>query len=297
MSNKTKIHWCDGTVNPVMGCNGCELWAPRLKSCYAGVMHEKWSNNIGYSPSFSLPKLFPGRMAKAAKWSNLTGTARPGKPWLDGLPRLIFVSDMGDALSARNAIGPDNKPVRGGAVPFEFLKQEIIDAATSEAGSRHLWLWLTKRPDRMAQFSQWLQKKFDRDIPRNVWVGTTVTMNATLKRIDDLIQVGNKRTVRFLSVEPLWEEISLARKLKGIHWVIVGGESKQKKDIEAKEFRCEWVRRLRDECVKAHVPIFIKQLGGNATIGGESVGLKGSHGEDWSQWPEDLRVRQMPEVK
>ena len=22
----TKIQWCDSTVNPVMGCNGCELW-------------------------------------------------------------------------------------------------------------------------------------------------------------------------------------------------------------------------------------------------------------------------------
>jgi hypothetical protein len=26
MSKKTKIQWCDGTVNPVMGCDGCELW-------------------------------------------------------------------------------------------------------------------------------------------------------------------------------------------------------------------------------------------------------------------------------
>ena len=22
----TKIQWCDSTVNPVMGCEGCELW-------------------------------------------------------------------------------------------------------------------------------------------------------------------------------------------------------------------------------------------------------------------------------
>ena len=22
----TKIQWCDSTVNPVMGCDGCELW-------------------------------------------------------------------------------------------------------------------------------------------------------------------------------------------------------------------------------------------------------------------------------
>ncbi len=53
--------------------------------------------------------LEPGRMAKAARWSDLTGQPRPeiksgqqtipAKPWLDGLPRLIFISDMSDALS------------------------------------------------------------------------------------------------------------------------------------------------------------------------------------------------------
>ena len=26
MSIKTKIQWCDSTVNPTMGCDGCELW-------------------------------------------------------------------------------------------------------------------------------------------------------------------------------------------------------------------------------------------------------------------------------
>ena len=26
MSKTTKIQWCDSTVNPTMGCDGCELW-------------------------------------------------------------------------------------------------------------------------------------------------------------------------------------------------------------------------------------------------------------------------------
>ena len=26
MSYKTKIQWCDSTVNPTMGCPGCELY-------------------------------------------------------------------------------------------------------------------------------------------------------------------------------------------------------------------------------------------------------------------------------
>lgn len=29
MANHTAIQWCDGTVNPVAGCNGCELFETR----------------------------------------------------------------------------------------------------------------------------------------------------------------------------------------------------------------------------------------------------------------------------
>ncbi len=263
MSKKTTIHWCDGTVNPVMGCAGCELWTPTRKTCYAGILHGRRKTSKGFSPDFNCPKLFPGRMATAARWSDLTGTDRLDKPWLNGLPRLTFVSDMGDALSEKNTICPGNSPVHGGAVPFEYLRQEIIDAATSEAGSRHRWLWLTKRPKRMVQFNQWLRKNFLTDIPRNVWAGTSVTKNTNLKRVDELLGVGDEKTVRFLSLEPLWEEVSLAGKLDGIHWVIVGGESRQ--GSSTKEFRCEWARRLRDECAEAHVPFFLKQLGANAS--------------------------------
>ena len=55
-------------------------------------------------------------MAEAASAGNLTGLARPQKPWLNGLPRLIFVSDMGDALSE--------------AISFQYLLAEVIDVVT-----------------------------------------------------------------------------------------------------------------------------------------------------------------------
>jgi hypothetical protein len=52
---------------------------------------------------------------------------------------MIFVSDMGDALSAKG--------------DFPFLKSDLMPAIRSDAGKRHLWLWLTKRPGRMAEFA------------------------------------------------------------------------------------------------------------------------------------------------
>ena len=54
--------------------------------------------NKGYARNFDRPELHEGRIEKAAKWPVLNGKARMDKPWLDGLPRVIFISDMGDAL-------------------------------------------------------------------------------------------------------------------------------------------------------------------------------------------------------
>jgi protein gp37 len=230
-------------------------------------------------------------MAKAARWPDLTGTERADKPWLNRLPRVIFVSDMGDALSEHNAIDSSNKPLPGGAVPFEFLRAEIIDTALSEKGRRHRWLWLTKRPRRMAEFTDWLRQQHDMELPANIWVGTTVTGREKIDRIPHLRRAGTARTIRFVSAEPLLEEITLSGHLDGVRWVIVGGESQQKEP--AREFRCEWARRLRDECAAAGVALFVKQLGSRPTDGGVALSLVGGHGGDWSEWPSDLQIRQI----
>src|SRR5206468_11597839 len=72
MSIKTKIQWCDSTVNPTMGCDGCEIWGPQRKTCYAGTLHGRFGGHTqGYAPTFELVTAFPGRMAKAAHVSDL----------------------------------------------------------------------------------------------------------------------------------------------------------------------------------------------------------------------------------
>jgi protein gp37 len=246
MSVTTNIEWCDSTVNPTMGCDGCELWSKTEKKCYAGTLHERYGgSNIGFAPTFEQVTLFPGRMAKAAKWSDLSGTDRADKPWLSGLPRHIFVSDMSDALSK--------------VVTFEYLKTEIIDNVTSDAGRRHVWMWLTKRPSRMVEFCVWL---YERGIswPINLMPGTSLTTQSTESRITEILDVSPAR--RFLSVEPLIEPIDLGfnrapKRMLGISLVIVGGES----GPGARPCDLAWVRSIRDQCAEADVCCFVKQLG------------------------------------
>lgn len=276
MTLSSGIQWCDDTVNPTMGCDGCELWQPELgiKTCYAGADHERRAGHPGYAPSFSRVSLFPGRTANIARARDLSGTSRLLKPWLNGLPRLIFVSDMSDALSKD--------------VPFAYLESEIVIPAMSVQGRLHRWLWLTKRPSRMAQFSSWLR---ERRIPwpRNLWAGTSIT-GARLDRLEHLLQVGDEHTVRFISVEPQAQTIEIEPWLNRLDWVIQGGQSGR----AARPFDVEWARHMRDACARAGIAYFLKQLGRRPVQKGRAVKLRDPHGGDWVEWDEDLRVRQVP---
>ncbi len=370
MSEETKIQWCDSTVNPIMGCAGCELfpspgevlkavdvaiaeatfnweagdarkwfkalitevyaaidepseghrnvvtttniWHLREKfvdrvrerygsgaatsaeavvereiTCYAAKQHMNRGRsllnpdrktNSGYAPTFEQITYYQGRVEEATKWPDLLGTVDPDRPWIDGLPRLIFVSDMGDAFSRKKDFG--------------FLKEEVIGPATSELGRRHFWLWLTKRPELMAEFATGLD-----GLPANFCAMTTVTGPdpKNLKRIDDLRRVD--APVRGLSLEPIWERIPPKKlDLRGIDWLILGGESGSKKK-HSRPFAVEWAEELRDHCRENGVAFFLKQLGRRPTRDGQDLPLRDSHGGDWTEWPEEaLRVREFPEA-
>ena len=278
MTQNTKIQWCDSTVNPTMGCEGCELWSSQRKSCYAGMLHTRFGGvTKGYAPTFEDVTQFPGRMAQAAAWTDLAGKQRKEKPWLDGMPRTIFVSDMSDSLSA--------------VVPFDYLETEVISHVTSEKGQRHQWLWLTKRPDRMAQFSDYLKER-GINWPKNLWAGTSITSQATTSRIDKLLKVGNDETIHFLSVEPQVERIDFSRWLPRLDWLIHGGESGH----GARAFEIEWATELIGQCDEHGVPYFLKQLGSLVTRRGLRMTFENAHAGDWNEWPKAVRVRQMPSL-
>jgi len=278
MAISTPIQWCDSTCNPTMGCDGCELWneATGERTCYAGVLHSRYGGATkGFSPTFDELTIWPGRMIAAAKWSDLSCTARPEKPWLDGLPRLIFVSDMSDALSK--------------AVSFDYLRQEVIETALSPNGQRHCWLWLTKRPSRMAALSKQLEAD-GVQWPRNLWAGTSITSQQTLRRADELLRVGQDSTIRFLSVEPQREKIVFSDALPRVDWVIQGGESGR----SPRPFDLSWAKCLLDQCRAAGTAYFLKQLGSRVTDGSMHLRFKDSHAGDWSEWPDEVKVRETP---
>jgi len=141
----------------------------------------------------------------------------------------------------------------------------------------HTYQVLTKRSTRLTKLlSTRLQFAAS---ARHIWWGVSVEdKRYGLARIPDLQSA--PATVRFLSIEPLLEDLgSLA--LRGIHWVIVGGESGR----GARPIKREWVVSIRDQCVAADVPFFFKQWGG---FHKKRAGRK-LDGKTYNEFPERLQ--------
>jgi protein gp37 len=86
-------------------------------------------------------------------------------------------------------------------------------------------------------------------------MGVSIENEDYVFRADDLRKTAAH--IKFLSIEPLLGPLHKL-KLRGINWVIVGGES----GPGARPIDPEWVRELRDRCNVEGVPFFFKQWGG-----------------------------------
>lgn len=193
------------------------------------------------------------------------------------------------------------------------------------------WLLVTKRPGNIP--NMWpaceADTNGDGDCSRschklghryreNAWLITSIACQDDVeKNVPQLLKSRDLVPVLGLSVEPLigpvnfsfephpgmgsMAEIEQWERTR-IDWVIVGGESGDK----ARPCNIEWIRSIVRQCQYAGVPCFVKQLGAKPYIdSGDRLGYtdstffktKDSKGGDWDEWPEDLRVRQLPTMK
>lgn len=113
----------------------------------------------------------------------------------------------------------------------------------------HVFQVLTKRSARLARLAPKLPWA------PHIWAGVSVETAKYFWRVDQLRKV--PAYVRFISAEPLLDSLS-GINLKGIHWLITGGESGR----GHRTCEYEWVRELRDTCQERGVAFFHKQWGG-----------------------------------
>ncbi|MCK9513099.1 MAG: phage Gp37/Gp68 family protein [Pigmentiphaga sp.] len=306
----SSIEWTDETWNPVVGCSRV---SPGCEHCYAeGVAHRGLSKRHK-----GLTVLRSG--GKGPRWTGEVRTVPEAldKPLRRRKPTTYFVNSMSDLFHPK--------------VPREFVAACF---GVMAGAPQHTFQVLTKRPEEAREWFAWIKGQREDDVGRagawawdrsgaslhcrveatrqagwsianglriqlswplpNVWIGVSVEDQ---RRADDRIPVLLElpAAVRFLSVEPLLESVNLTPWLPSLDWVIVGGES----GPGARPCSVAWLREVVDQCHAADVPVFVKQLGAKPISRSEAdflatAGLD-AKGGNWEAWPEDLRVREMPE--
>ena len=220
MALKSSIEWTDATWNPVRGCTKI---SPGCKHCYAETFAERFRGVKGhpYEQGFDL-RLVPGKLGEPLKWR---------------APKMIFVNSMSDLFHD--------------LVPDSYI---VAVARVMVAAKWHTYQVLTKRSQRLRDLLN-TKLRFAAEQP-HIWWGVSVEdRKYGLPRIEDLRNT--RAGVRFLSVEPLLEDLGKVN-LRGVDWMIVGGES----GAGARSMKKEWVLQLRDQCQSSEIPFFFKQWGG-----------------------------------
>lgn len=286
MSDRSAIEWTDASWNPVSGCSKV---SPGCAHCYAEALTLRFRPaSKPWWPAFAAENvvLHPERLGAPLRWRR---------------PRRVFVNSMSDLFHEQ--------------VPDAFIDRVFAVMALAQGQTFQV---LTKRPERMRAYfarpdaeewvadhiyaapmresAQWVAAGRGRVSPAwplpNVWLGVSVENERWAEaRVPVLVET--PAAVRFLSCEPLLGPLDLNRWLgrlpvdwrtnpdpvePPIDWVIVGGESGPR----ARPMDLAWVRAIRDQCRRAGVPLFIKQLGGLRP------------GTALCDLPSDLRIREYP---
>lgn len=286
MGENTKIQWADDSFNPWIGC---QKVSPGCTNCYAaenrfvtiqrGQGRELWGNE----------KRSERHVTSDANWRKPLTWNR--KAEAEGVRRRVFPS-LCDPFEDR----PDLVEPR--ARLFELTQRTPwID-----------WMLLTKRIENAARMCPWSH------YPRNVWIGYSAEDQARWdERTRHAIRV--PAYLIFASCEPLIGPIDCGERLEGVDLLIAGGES----GPDARPCNVDWIRSLVRQCRDVGTAPFVKQLGAKPylCVGAHDCppacncgqvhdcrgrsgycdidGVRDPKGGDPSEWPADLRIREMPE--
>ncbi|MFT3727865.1 MAG: phage Gp37/Gp68 family protein [Terricaulis sp.] len=244
MSTTTQIEWTDATWNPITGCSKITRGCDL---CYAERFSERFRGVAGhpFEHGFDL-KLRPERLSQPLSWSK---------------PRRVFVNSMSDLFHKE--------------VPRTFIDR-VFD--TMELADWHTFQVLTKRSPLLTRY---LRHRYGTELaPKHIWLGVSIEDAKNAVRLKHLHQA--QANVKFVSFEPLLGPVGTVD-LKGIDWVIVGGES----GPGCRPMNEEWAIEIRDQCKRDKAAFFFKQWGGvRPKSGGRLL-----QGREWNEYPKMKRGR------
>jgi protein gp37 len=238
MAETTGITWTDHTFNIAWGCTKV---SPGCAHCYADRDATRYGYDI-WGPGSRRRTFGEKHWNEPRKWDRQAALAQRRER--------VFCSSMCDVFEDH----PD--------ITRELAKLWNLIRETPWLD----WQLLTKRAERI---DQCLPSWWGCFGPDNVWLGVSIESMDYAHRADYLRQI--PAIVRFISYEPALGPLDDID-LRGIQWVIYGGESgpKFREDDDA------WCRGIMDRCRKKRVAFFRKQSAGfrpstNVAIDGEII--------------------------
>jgi protein gp37 len=294
MGEVSNIAWTNSTFNPWVGCSKV---GPGCDHCYAAAWDTRHhGEGAHWGPGA------PRRRTTAANWSKPLRWQRDRRAALDRgeapPPRRVFCASLADVF--------DNE--------VSLLWRQDLWRLISNCPDLE-WQLVTKRVGNVAKmapvlgFSQNViliativdQAEADRDLPKL----------QALKRLGITCHIGVSYEPALGPVDwtpwlrPVSEDGGVDPIVTGpaLDWIIVGGESAQPGQ-PARPFDVEWARSTIRQGREAGVPVFDKQMGSNP-VGwlppedehhADAPALYDRAGADPLEWPEDLRVREFPDL-
>lgn len=261
MAQDSKIEWCKHTNNLWWGCVrvhiGCD-------ACYAEVLDNRYHNKNSHWGNDSSRMIVKSTFNNFIKYQKLAKEA--------GEIHSVFVGSMMDIFEKPMPLVDFNGKKLDGTT--DDLRQKYFkEIVLNTTNLRHLML--TKRPSNILKY---IPEDWKNNPPKNIMYGTSPVDQETANTlIHQLLKV---KGYKFLSVEPQLGEIILKPEWidqsseEKIDWLICGGESGPKK----RPFDPDWARKLRDQCLDAGLPFFMKQWDKIKPI------------------PDDLMIRQFPKI-
>jgi protein gp37 len=221
--SRTKIPL--GTMNwPVV--TGCSRVDPGCAHCWAERM-DYYSLPWLKENAHEIVRTRPSVLSEPLSWKK---------------EQRVLVANMGDLFHP--------------LVPGPFIEE----VRKIMAGTKHIYLLLTRWPHRMATI-QW---------PDNVWAGTSIPLRQYLARAEAVRTTTAGK--RWLCFEPLLGPVGKLN-LDNIDWVVVGGEAgKHLEHLPERVMDHAWAREIRDQVVAAGIPFYFKQSSG--AVPGHSAYLR-----------------------
>lgn len=240
MGDKTIIAWTNHTFNVAWGC---EKVSPGCAHCYADDLAKRYGHSVWGAGQ-------PRRTFGEQHWSEPLAWERAAAK--AGARERVFTSSMCDVFEDHPTIARER----------ERLWNIIRTTPNLD------WQILTKRSNRIAAC---LPEDWGGGWP-NVWLGVSIEDQERAIRADHLREI--PAAIRFVSYEPALGPLTLD--LRGIGWVICGGESGAK----FRPMDLDWARSMRDQCAAAGVAYFFKQSSARFTERGTTL-----DGETVRQYP------------